>query len=164
MWIVLSLVLRFFFEQIRKIVLTYKDAAGLWWHDKWRPLVGCGVNLIFNIVLVKTIGVAGVAISTIISYAFVEMPWETWALFKYYFKKKTGEYYLEMLWVIISGGGTYFICSKLPMTGVLAIAVKLLICIVITNIIFVLLNLNNKYFKKSIDIVFKIKDIFFKRT
>ena len=62
--------------------MTYKDAAGMWWADKWRPLVGCIVNLILNIILVKTIGVGGVMLSTIISYLFVELPWETHVLFK----------------------------------------------------------------------------------
>ena len=66
--IIATLVIRFFFERIRNVVLTYKDAAGMWWIDKWRPLVGCIINLILNVILVQKIGVAGVAISTIASY------------------------------------------------------------------------------------------------
>lgn len=69
------------------MALTYKDAAGMWWADKWRSSVGCVVNLTLNIVLVKTIGLAEVMISTVIRYAFVEMPWETHVPFKIYFKE-----------------------------------------------------------------------------
>lgn len=158
--IVLCLVLRFFFEQLRKIVLTYKDAAGMWWHDKWRPLVGCLVNLILNLLLVKTIGVAGVAISTVISYALVEMPWETHVLFKYYFKKSEREYYREIListiTLLISGVITYICCNNLPIDGVLAILIKLIMCVLLPNIIFVILNVKNEFYLESKNLLIKI--------
>lgn len=151
--IVLTLVLRFFFEQVRKVVLTYKDAAGMWWVDKWRPMVGCVVNLILNVALVKTIGVAGVALSTIVSYAFVEMPWETNALFTHYFKKPQQEYYFIMLQSIVKlticGGVTYLICYLIPLHGILAVVVKLIICLSLPNVLFVLMNVKNKYFLES---------------
>lgn len=159
--IVVSLVLRFYFDQIRKAVLVYKDAAGMWWADKFRPLAGCAVNLVLNILLVKTIGVAGVAISTVISYAFVEHPWETHALFKNYFKRSEAEYYKIMLETIaamlLSGGATYVICNSLPVYGVLAIAVKLMICIAVPNAIFAVVNIKNPVFRDSMELVNRIR-------
>lgn len=150
---VLCLVLRFYFDQIRKVVLTYKDAAGMWWADKWRPLAGCIVNLTLNIVFVKIIGVAGVMISTVVSYAFVEMPWETHVLFKLYFKKSEKEYYLEMiittLKMVIAGLITYCVCDLIPFGHITSIAVKLVLCVVLTNMIFILLNIKNEDFKIS---------------
>ena len=79
---VFCIVACFYIKMIRRPVMTFKDAAGMWWADKYKPLAGCIVNLIFNVLLVKVIGVAGVVISTIISYALVEMPWETHILYK----------------------------------------------------------------------------------
>jgi O-antigen/teichoic acid export membrane protein len=157
---VLCLVLRFFVEQLRKVVLTYKDAAGMWWYDKWRPLVGCVVNLILNIILVKTIGVAGVALSTVASYALVELPWETHVLFKYYFNKSEIEYYKELLLSIItiipSGIVTYFVCEILPIHGIFAIAVKLVICCILPNVLFIMLNLKNRFFIESKSFIAKM--------
>lgn len=110
------------FEQIRKVVLTYKDAAGMWWADKWRPLVGCIVNLTLNIVLVKNFGVVGVMLSTVISYAFIEMPWETHVLFQNYFKHSEKDYYIEMfaitLKMLIAGFLTYYICTFITVSHV----------------------------------------------
>lgn len=164
--IVLWLVLRFFFEQLRKIVLTYKDAAGIWWYDKWRPLVGCAVNLILNIVLVKIIGVSGVALSTVISYVLVEMPWETHVLFKYYFKRTEMEYYKELIisigTIIISGLVTYFLCELLPINGIIALVVKLLICCVFYNAIFYFLNMKNKFLIDSKEMIVKLFNAIFK--
>ena len=157
---ILLLVLRFYFEQIRKVVLTYKDAAGMWWADKWRPLVGCIVNLMLNIVLVKSIGVAGVMISTIISYGFIEIPWETRVLFKIYFKQSELNYYLEMITVaaamIIAGLVTYFVCNMISINHIAALAIKLAICIVLPNTIFILINIKNKDFQDSMDFIKRI--------
>ncbi|MFQ9563558.1 MAG: lipopolysaccharide biosynthesis protein, partial [Faecalibacillus intestinalis] len=126
--IIATLVIRFFFERIRNVVLTYKDAAGMWWIDKWRPLVGCIVNLILNVILVQKIGVAGVAISTIASYVLVEIPWEVHALFKNYFKRSEIEYYknilLYIVCVFVACAITYVLCELIPLTGILAIIVK----------------------------------------
>lgn len=165
--IVLCLVLRFFFEQLRKIVLTYKDAAGIWWYDKWRPLAGCTVNLILNIVLVKVIGVSGVALSTVISYALVEMPWETHVLFKHYFKRSEMEYYKEVLIsivaIVVSGIMTYALCEILPVNGVAALVIKTLICCIFYNVVFCLLNFKNKFFLNSKELIMKLYKAILKR-
>lgn len=150
---VLCLVLRFYFEQIRKVILTYKDAAGMWWADKWRPIVGCIVNLILNIVMVKTIGVVGVMLSTVISYAFVEIPWETHALFKNYFGNNEKRYYIQLLTstfcIFISGIATYFLCSIINCSPIISLIIKGVLCVIIPNLIFALLNIRNSDFAKS---------------
>ena len=141
--------------------MTYKDAAGMWWADKWRPLVGCIVNLILNIILVKTIGVGGVMLSTIISYLFVELPWETHVLFKIYFQQSEKQYYLEMFIVtfriFVAGVVTWYVCSLIEVGNIVAIVVKLAVCIVLPNVIFILLNMGNKDFKTSMAF---IKNVF----
>lgn len=164
---VFCLVLRFFVEQLRKVVLTYKDAAGMWWYDKWRPLVGCVVNLTLNIILVKTIGIAGVAISTVVSYLLVEMPWETHVLFKNYFKTKEFGYYKEMaiavVTMLIAGSTTYLLCESLPLHHITGIAVKLTICLIIPNAIYVTLNVKNPYYIESKELIAKVKNALVKK-
>lgn len=159
---VLSLVIRFYFDQIRKVVLTYKDAAGMWWADKWRPLVGCIVNLTLNILLVQIIGVSGVMISTIISYAFVEMPWETHVLFKLYFECSEKNYYIEMitttLRISIAGGITYYICTLVNVDHIVAIIIKLVVCVILPNAIFILLNIKNRDFILGIEFLIKVAE------
>lgn len=166
MSIILTLVLRFFFERIRNVVLTYKDAAGLWWIDKWRPLVGCIVNLILNVILVQKIGVAGVAISTVASYVLVEIPWEVHALFKNYFKRSEFEYYknilLYIVCVFIACAITYILCELIPLTGILAIIVKLIICTVVHNGIYIFLNRRSTNYQKSKELLIKMIHVFHK--
>ena len=46
MWVVILLVIYFYVYQIRKVVLTYKDAGGIWWEDRYRPYIVMLVNLV----------------------------------------------------------------------------------------------------------------------
>ena len=97
MTIVLIFCVYFFVVGSRKIIDTYKSALGLWHPDRWKSIIGAGVNLTLNILLVKTIGIAGVILSTIISYAFIEIPWETHVLYQHYFHSSSSEYYRAAL-------------------------------------------------------------------
>ena len=99
-------------------------------------------------------------LSTVISYAFVEMPWETHVLFKIYFKQSEKSYYEEMLIttlkMIIAGVVTYYICTLINVDHIVAIVIKLLICIAFTNAIFILLNIKNDDFKSGMQFLIRI--------
>ena len=94
--VVVLIVVYFIGYQGRKIVVTYKDAAGLWWEDRFRPFVMAGTNLISNLIMVQFIGIWGIVLSTILSLC-VSIPWETHTVFKYIFKRSPKEYYLSLL-------------------------------------------------------------------
>ncbi|AWI06381.1 lipopolysaccharide biosynthesis protein [Clostridium drakei] len=148
---VILLVAYFYITLIRKIVQTYKDADGMWWEDKFRPLVGCGINLIFNIVLVSKIGINGVIISTIISYFFIEMPWETNVLFKNYFQKSELIYYFKLVIytvvICLVGALTYYVCSMVPGYGVICFISKIIVCVIIPNVIFLIISFRSTEFQ-----------------
>ena len=70
-YVVLEMGLYFYIYQIRKIPVVYKDAAGIWWEDRFRPYVCMVVNVVLNLILVIGfhMDVAGVAIATVASQA-----------------------------------------------------------------------------------------------
>lgn len=139
MIIVIQLVAYFYIYQIRRMVLTYKDAAGIWWEDRFRPYVMMVVNLILNIVLVQVIGISGVIISTIISM-LVSLPWENYTVFKYIFDEKSGKYYLDMFKylavTLVAMILTYFVCELLPFEHLINLLLRLVVCLIIPNILF----------------------------
>ena len=142
---VLAIAVCFYVTYIRKIVLTYKDALGLWYADKWKPLVGGGFNLVCNIIFVRLFGVVGVVLSTILSYLLIEIPWENKIFFQFYLKDGPKGYYKDyaymLLSTILAGGVTYFLCS-FDGYGLKAFALRLMICAIVPNVIIVLLNCN----------------------
>ena len=97
--VVVLIVIYFVLYQGRKVVMTYKDAAGLWWEDRFRPFVMAAINLISNLILVQFIGIWGVIFSTVLSF-FVSVPWETCTVFKHVFKRSPREYFLSLAWFL----------------------------------------------------------------
>ncbi|MCI6449459.1 MAG: hypothetical protein MSA18_02925 [Succinivibrio sp.] len=164
--IIIALVVRFYVEQIRRVVLNYRDAAGLWIYDKWKPILGCLVNVVLNIILVRYFGVIGVAISTIVDFAIIELPWETRTLFKQYFKKSPVHYYKLLavisILTVFNGAITYWICGYLGIEGVVVFLGRLLVCFLVTNILFYFELRMIPEFKLSIDLVKKSLGSFLK--
>lgn len=155
--IVVLFVIYFYSWQIRRTVLTYKNACGMWWADKLKPYVSVISNVILNFTLVQVCGVYGVLISTIISYVVIEAPWETHVLFKEYFRNEEKIYWKKMcffslLW-IVNISLTYKICSCFSLEGILTIFIKGMMCCAIPNIIWVFVTFKSKEFNRTLSII-----------
>lgn len=145
----------------KRLIVTFKDAAGMWWEDKWKPLVAGLFNLLVNIILVQYIGVNGVIISTILSYMLVEIPWETKVLFRNYFKMSTFDYYrthLKFLFVsLISGTATFGCCWVIQMEGIWGWLIKAGVCAVIPNCIYFIVYRKQEEFHEIINMLVMLK-------
>lgn len=153
--IVLLFGLYFYIYQIRKIPVVFKDAAGIWWEDRFRPYVCMIINLVLNIFLVQLIGISGIILSTVFSLC-VSIPWENYTIFKYIFHCSSKEYYIKMIYysisMIVGGVITYSICSLLG-DGIVFLLVKAVVCLIIPNVIFYLMNFRKKECKDTISFV-----------
>lgn len=138
--VVILIVVYFVTYQGRRIVTTYKDAAGLWWEDRFRPFVMAGTNLISNLIMVRFIGIWGIVISTILSL-LVSIPWETYTVFKYVFKRSPKEYAISLVQFLavlaVACAVTLGIC-QIASEGIPAILIRGCICVVVPNVIFFL--------------------------
>lgn len=131
----------FFTMHLSTISYVYRQAAGLWWQDRFRPIAEAITNLTLNIVLVQLIKVTGVMFSTIFCIIFIDCIWGTRTLFKHYFtEEKQSKYMLKLLLftllTAISGAAVYLICNLIGLTGVPAIIVNVIIATVISNVVF----------------------------
>ena len=151
MLVVVLLVVYFYVYQIRKVVLTYKDAGGVWWEDRYRPYIVMVVNLVGNFVLVQFIGIYGVILSTIISM-LVSIPIENNTVFKYIFQKPSRSFYLKnLLYAALTVGLcalTFWICSFAP-GGVPGLIVRGLICLLVPNAVIILLFRNTAEYRHA---------------
>lgn len=77
----------FFQFALYRLLNVYKDAAGLWHEDRFRPLTTAMVNLGLNLWWVRSMGVFGVILSTIVSQIFVAYPWLLRNLFTLFFDR-----------------------------------------------------------------------------
>ena len=70
---------------MRQAVLTFKNANGMWYNDRFKPYMSMICDIFLDIVLVRHIGAMGAIISSIICLSLIEIPWETNVLFNNYF-------------------------------------------------------------------------------
>lgn len=150
---VVMFALYFYLYQINKIVLAYKDAAGLWWQDRFRPYVVMGTNLIVNIISIQVIGVYGVIASTIISL-IISIPWATYTIFRYLFKVNPRTYIFDFLkngvLAFFACALTYCCCNIVDFNIWANLIIRAIICCIIPNVMWIAFNFKNMDFKLSV--------------
>ena len=156
MGLVVCFAVYFYAFKIQDAVTVFKDAAGMWEADRWRPLLSAACNLTLNILLVQFIGLYGILLSTIACCLFIDLPWAAHVLFKNYFKRNAGVYYARLavytLVNIAVAAATFGVCALLPTAAelwqrVLWFLLKIVICAVLPNLLFVLVYDRTAEFK-----------------
>ena len=150
----LLICMNFYISSQDAILGVYKAALGIWWKDRYRCIVGGIFNLCVNVLMVLLLkpygaytALSGVVISTILSQIFILTPWATWIVFKEYFRKGLREYITQlmlffgvMVVTVISSAPLF---ANIPITtgssGWRNLAVKLVLCVIIPNILWILL-------------------------
>lgn len=159
--VVICFCIYFWTWKIQDIVHVYKEAAGLWDQDRFRPLIGSGFNLVLNIVFVQIIGLYGVILSTVAQFVIIDLPWASRVLFKNYFEVSSWCYYRllikGLLETFIMCAATYFVCLQINIGNTLvSLLVKALLCLIVPNIVFVAFNAHSKDFRKVVSRAKKI--------
>lgn len=150
----------FFINQINALLNLYKDAAGMWHEDRYRPLVVSIANLIANITFVQFIGIYGVLLASCLTKTLIGIPWILHNLFTVVFKRNAKEYIKKLLYYIIvtliACVITCLICALIPGNGMLVLIIKLVICCIVGNLILYILFRKTKEF---VDIMILLKNM-----
>ncbi|MDY4079525.1 MAG: polysaccharide biosynthesis protein [Clostridium sp.] len=152
----------YFVYEINQLLCAYKDSAGMWHEDRFRPLVTALSNLVMNLIMVQFWGVYGVILSTVLSTLFVGMPWLLHNLFTVLFEKSKLKVYLQKLffYVFIVFCGcilTYLLCLQLPiMSKWMTLIIRAIMCCIIPNVIYFAIYRKKQEFKDSIKLFDKI--------
>lgn len=143
---------------MRKITLTFKDAAGLWKEDWYKPYIGIAFNLILNIVLVNVIGIEGVLISTIVMMLFIYFPIEGFVVFKNIFHTTSKKYFIKQIYVFTSIMLTcflsFYVCSLIIVQDVAQLFLNAFLAILIFTIVYLI---STFWFSETRTILNKLK-------
>lgn len=136
------------------IIALYKDSAGLWWYGRYRTISEAGANLILNFLLGWFWGINGILLATIITILFLGHGYGGYIVFHYYFKgKKYTQYILEqlryLLVIAVASGMAWWICEKIMLGGLGGLVVRAIICVLISNVVFVVVFWKNESFKDA---------------
>jgi O-antigen/teichoic acid export membrane protein len=154
--IVLLISLNFYLTGMRQGVLTFRDAMGLYWYDRHKPIAESLINLGVSIALAKPFGIAGIFIGTFVS-SITTCCWiEPYILFKHGFKSTSRPYFLKYAFHTIVtaalGLATWMLCSLLPSGGLLPFIGKLLICAIIPNLGYLLVYGRTDEFRYAVEL------------
>ena len=156
--IVIAIIISFYISGIRVSIITIKDAMGLYWQDKYRPVLGAIVNLIISVILVNKIGLNGVIIGTIVSSIFVDLIIEPYFLYKYTFKTSVKEYYLKYILyfgIVILGSIITLCLLKFVLINniILNFLIKGIISFILGGIILIIPFYKSENFSYIIDLI-----------
>lgn len=137
-----------YIRQFRRSLITYKIAAGIWRQDALKPYIACAANLVLNIILVQCIGLYGVILSTIFSFAVIEIPWEISVFFKGYFKFGLIKYLKVQLILFIKMMGigivTYWVSLYIKVDNLFMFFLKALLLGVLCSFLFFIVSFKDE--------------------
>lgn len=145
----------YYVYEINQLLNTYKDAAGIWHEDRFRPLVTALANLSLNLILVQFWGIYGVLLSTVISMLVVGMPWLLYNLFTVLFNRKQFPLYLRCLVkyiivVFVSCLLCYSVCCFITFGKWSTLIIRIVICCVLPNIFYYIVYRKSPEFTQCI--------------
>lgn len=159
------IILNFYLTGMRQSALTFRDALGIFWYDRHKPIFESIIKILASLYLVRYFGILGVFIGTTIS-TLTTVSWiEPYVLYKYGLRSSVISYFKRYLLYSIVTLLTLFITLGLTNifneVNVLNFSIQLIICIVIPNIIFIGLFYRTEEFQylRNVLINFVLKKI-----
>lgn len=166
--VVLTIVINFYINGMRKTYATFKEAAGVFYEDRYVPIIESVVNIVVSVVLANSLGLVGVFIGTIASNMVLFL----FSFPKYVYKKilhgEIKDYIKENLqyavMFAVSFIITYVFIQFVKITNnYLLVLIYGIICFIIPNLIFFIVKHKTDEFKYHKNLVMNMKSKFLKR-
>ena len=145
----------FYVYSLNRLLNVYKDAAGLWHEDRFRPLVTSMVNLGLNLLWVRRWGISGVLLSTVVSMVFVGMPWVIRNVFFSVFDRTQMKQFLTQVLAmaactVLNGCIVAWLCRYVDLGLWKSLLVCACISAAVPNIVFYLVFRRNSQFEPAV--------------
>lgn len=96
-----AIAFNWFVQFLRESTLTFRDATGTFYNDRWKSLISAVLNLVLSVALVKPMGIIGVIFATIIVNLFISHIVEPFVLYKNAFSHSPKKYFITNYFMII---------------------------------------------------------------
>lgn len=158
------ILINLYFQLMRSSVEQFKEGSGNYYQDRYASFVEAFINLVFSIILVRKIGIAGVFVGTLISNISVIFWVKPMITYKYVFNKPLRNYFYMyfkyLLIAIIPLLITQFLTRDIKQSVLLNdFILNCIINILVINAVYLIIFRKNKefiYFKSLIKGKFKI--------
>ena len=161
--IVMVIVINFYLYGMLRPVRTFHSSMGLFWYDRYKPVIESLINLGASIYLAQKIGLVGVLIGTVISTITTCFWFEPYVLFRFGMELPVREYFYNYirytLITVFIGWITYRLVAFVSIDNkYLDFLVSMVFCASIPNSLYLLLYHRTKEFvlvKKEMANVFR---------
>ncbi len=151
----------FYVNGMRQTVLAFRNATGIFWHDRYRAIVEAIVNLALSIPFTFYYGVGGVKLGSLIALLATTFWLEGYVLYHKYFEKESREYqFLQLkyfLVTLVQCVATSYLCNRVDNGTVLCFALECLLCVLLSNGIIIVCFGRSDEFKYLCKLVFCFK-------
>ncbi len=159
--IVFLLVLNFYVLGMQSVTNSFRNAYGLFWIAKYRPIIMVIINIVISVVLVQFIGIEGVLIGTLISRLLTTAWLDPYIVHKYGFEISPKSYYVDYLkylviFTAISIILNYFV-SMIAINNIFILILIAILVVISVNVILVLLFFKTSEFNYFYDKIKKIR-------
>lgn len=157
----------YFVYEINQLLNTYKDAAGIWHEDRFRPLVTALSNLFMNLLMVQFWGIYGVLLSTVLSTLFIGMPWLLHNLFTVLFEKSMMKGYVLTLFkytsiVVVSCVACYTVSNIFHFSTFGNLVYRAVVCCILPNLLYFVTYHKTVEFTQCVQLIDKMTKYKFK--
>ncbi len=163
------LAINFYISGMQTVVLNFKSTMGLFRYGQYVLLFTAAINIIGDIALGQRFGLVGIFAATAVARLFTNAWYEPYAVYKFGFHREPLQYlrlYLKYAVVVVFAATcSYFVCTRIVASLIMKVILDVIICSVITNLIFWICfgkeeeyaYLNNKIFSIFSEMFRKVK-------
>lgn len=147
----------FYIRAMSEVNILARNGSGVWWEGKWIAVAESLMNLVLNVILVRVWGVEGIILATIVSMLVLNIPFETYYVYKYYYKASVRKDLIEYLKNAIISGiavmGTYILSRLYSGNGIMAFLVWGLEALLFPNVVLIVFHCKNVKLKELMKII-----------
>ena len=160
--VLLVLVINFFIVSSRSTYGAFKEAAGIFYEDRFVPIIESLLNIVLSIIFVKKFGLMGVFMGTIASGLVLWCYSYPKYVYNKLFRRKISDYIKETIYYfiifILIAGFTYSLAILISFDNVyLQFISNVLIALIVPNVIMLLLFSKDENFKYFINMLKGLK-------
>lgn len=161
--VLIVLVLNYYAKSMRSCHAIFKDAAGIYYEDRFMPLLESILNIVASLILLKYFGLAGVFMGTIISSLALYCISYPKYVYKKLFNRSYFDYAKETLGYLSIFLVLAYITFKISRlivieSNILTLLINCVIAVVIPNLILILLFWKTNNFKYYLELLKSFKN------
>ena len=163
--VVVAILLNLYLTCVLQPVWIYREATGIYLKTKYVMLITAMLNLGLSIWWGIYLGISGILFASAASKLLTYFWYEPILLFKEFFKDRPIKFFIDIIINFLSTFIVILILEKIiswtTTAGWMWIFIDGIICFIISNILFAVCWVHNKYFRELVD---RIKNIIYRRS